>query len=361
MKIGILTLPLHTNYGGILQAFALQTYLKNRGHEVVLIDRRWNKDYLSRIKHFLKFQKRSDYKKISVNTSRFINTHINPKTKPISSESQLKKVVSEYQFDLIVVGSDQVWRLDYTKEFSDNFFLNFIENKKTLKASYSASFGEDYWDQPAETTKKISGYLKQFDIVSVREDSAVKLCKEYFNVKAEHHVDPTMLLSTKDYTNLIHAEKTNKNENDILVYMLDITDDRKEAIKLVSNQLNSTPFYINVKSKNPKDKIEDRICPKVTNWIQGFYDAKFVITDSFHGCVFSIIFNKPFVAYGNKERGLTRFISVLKMFGLEKRLILNKDELNSSLVKEKIDWNRVNDILSIQQSKSDDFFKRINF
>ncbi len=101
--------------------------------------------------------------------------------------------------------------------------------------------------------------------------------------------------------------------------------------------------------------MENRIYPRVTQWFKGFADAQFVVTDSFHGCVFSIIFNKPFVAVGNKHRGLTRFNSLFRQFGLEDRLVLSQEDLREELFSVAINYNRVNEVLDRERKKSHDY------
>ena len=140
--------------------------------------------------------------------------------------------------------------------------------------------------------------------------------------------------------------------------MLDINSDRQKTIDTISHYIGGTPFSVNVKSVNPDHKIQDRIYPSVTSWLKGFKDAKFVITDSFHGSIFSIIFNKPFVAYGNVRRGLSRFHSLFRMFGLENRFILKHSDLDISLLSEDIDWERINSKLRTFRSNSEEYFKR---
>jgi polysaccharide pyruvyl transferase WcaK-like protein len=99
------------------------------------------------------------------------------------------------------------------------------------------------------------------------------------------------------------------------------------------------------------------IYPPVTNWIRGFMDAEFVNTDSFHGTVFSINFNKPFISIGNKKRGMTRFDSLLKMFGLENRLIDSTDKNVLEIIHEKIDFIRVNKILDNKRKEAKLYMK----
>ena len=109
-------------------------------------------------------------------------------------------------------------------------------------------------------------------------------------------------------------------------------------------ELDIKPFQVNAEFNNCKSELEleKRIYPTVTSWLKGFDDAKYVVTDSFHGCAFAILFNKPFIVYGNKERGMSRFNSLLKLFDLEDRLVYSVNEISDNKIYQEIDWGRVN-------------------
>lgn len=339
MKIGILTLPLHTNYGGILQAYALQTVLERMGHQVFVFNhgrkyklplwklplsytKRIIKKYILGKKDtrvFAEQYHRKEYAIISQHTQKFIDTYIN--TYNLESFKNLR--LSD--FDAIVVGSDQVWRPKYfTYLFNasiENAFLSFARNEKIRRISYAASFGTEDWEYSAEDTELCGELLRQFDVVTMREESAVILCKEKFGVEASHVIDPTMLLSKEDYIKLFDVANTLKSSGNLLTYILDGTPEKTDIINKISKEKGLIPFRVNSKAKSPNASVEERIQPSVESWLRGFYDADFVVTDSFHACVFSIIFSKPFVVIGNQDRGMTRFESLLKMFGLENCLI----------------------------------------
>ena len=211
MKIGILTLPLHTNYGGILQAYALQTVLERMGHQTVVLNHKrkyslpaWRlplsytkrvikKFVLGRkdIRIFAEQHQNKEYAIVSQHTQRFIDTYIH--TYNVESFKSLKAA----DFDAIVVGSDQVWRPKYFEpmfgEGIDNAFLSFAHNWKIKRISYAASFGTEDWEYTDEYTRMCSELLGLFDAITVREESGVRLCKDKFGVDAEHVLDPTML------------------------------------------------------------------------------------------------------------------------------------------------------------------------
>ena len=157
-----------------------------------------------------------------------------------------------------------------------------------------------------------------------------------------------MLISKDEYIQLVEEEKIPENKGTLLIYVLDLSDEKKKIIQQVQDELklkiNSTMpegLFREVGSQN----LKKCIFPPVASWIRGFMDAEFVITDSFHGTVFSIIFNKPFISIGNKKRGMTRFNSLLRIFNLEARLIDKSGENVNEILNDKIDFKQVNIIL----------------
>lgn len=152
--------------------------------------------------------------------------------------------------------------------------------------------------------------------------------------------------------------------NGIYTYVLDRDDKKNSIITAIENKLDLTSFFCQPKTSilNPKSfNIEDYVYPKVEEWIKGFYDAKFVVTDSFHGTIFSIIFNKPFVAIVNKERGASRFESLLNLLGLQDRLVYNNDKkIINELIETPIDYKEVNDrLIKLKESSLNFLVKHI--
>lgn len=366
MKVGILTQPLTTNYGGLLQAYALQKILENLGHDATTIDRRFEKkSHLKKIYRsiadFIKYKRiplkleKEERKLITQHTYRFRKENIKT-TNPIEKRSDFS-LLKTYDFDAYVVGSDQVWRPSYSPCI-ENYFLDFVSDVDNRKISYAASFGVDNWEFSPEQTKTCSKLAQGFHRISVREDSGIKLCNQYLNISAELVLDPTMLLSRKDYVELIEGDDLMDSPGEIMTYVLDTSVKNTEIITKVAKELGKKPFHVKPNldiSKLKKERLNDYIYPPVTQWIKGFMDAEFVITDSFHGCVFSIIFNKPFLALGNSKRGLTRFTSLLKLFQLENRLITELEDLKKETLSNEIDFKEVRNILERKRKESLDF------
>ncbi len=340
MKIGILTLPLHTNYGGILQAYALQTLLESMGHEVVVFDTPNKLSLPPFWKLPLSFGKRILLKIMGRRSWVFQERHFNMVRSVVARDIQQfvderihRKVFTRFSsldakdYDAIVVGSDQVWRMVYfvpnwLKQPMENAFLSFTKGWNIKRISYAASFGTDKWEYTEKQTRLCKDALQKFDAVSVREENGVKLCKQYFEANALHVLDPTMLLAADDYIDLFKQKQTPKSEGTLLNYVLDETDEINNLIKRVAFERNLIPFAVNNPFESDDTKpLSQRIKKSVEVWLRGFYDADFVITDSFHACVFSIIFKKQFVVVGNRKRGLARFESLLNLFALEDRLV----------------------------------------
>lgn len=336
MKIAIMTQPLHTNYGGTLQNFALQQVLIELGFQVETIDCATNfetkwKIFLRQLKNNILGNKKyvftnEEIELIGVEHKRFINKKIILSQK-IKSKKELKEYINSNDIKSIVVGSDQVWRKEYSPDIM-SFFLDFNDSVK--KISYAASFGVSHWQFNAYETKKIKKLLDKFNMISVRESDAVQLLKENVQIDAHFVLDPTLLLNKKDYMSLISLKE--KKDKGIFCYILDKNEKKNKIIQYVCSYLNMNNFECMPNKKyKEKDSIIDDIYnykyPSIEKWLESFYYTDFVITDSFHGTVFSIIFNKPFVTIANEERGNSRFISLLSWLNLENRLINTVDDI----------------------------------
>ena len=366
MKIGILTQPLHKNYGGLLQNYALQQVLLKSGYDVETINhqsyyemnfRRFASRCLQWIKHIINPSrykapsyriKQNEVAEIRKLTNQFIKKYIRC-SRQITKKTEFEDLLNENKYSALIVGSDQCWRPLYNR-FLSVMYLDFAKNVNDIKRlSYAASFGSDIWEYSPELTKQCSDLIKRFDLITVREESGIELCKKYLGVDAMHVLDPTMLLSKDDYINLIFQNSESESEGTLFYYILDPSDRNKAFVEKVADFLSLKAFKVlpkkqaEIRTKDDiKYHIEDCVYPSVITWLRAFLDAKMVICDSFHGCVFSIIFNKPFWVIGNEGRGNTRFDSLLNTFGLQDRLISVSDTFDYD---KKIDWDKVNSIL----------------
>lgn len=358
-KIGILTLPIKTNYGGILQAYALLTFLKKEGYDAWFIKRRWNSERQS-LSH--RISKKLYHALVIRKFNLFINKYIQPHTEVIDTRKKINSLINK-DFNAFIVGSDQIWRIRYVKGADYNYFLDFTESNDVKRIAYAASFGVDYWDDlhPEESLPIVKNLLQKFNAVSVREDTGVELCKSLFGINAQHVLDPTLLLDKEYY---ISKFKLNiKQKKIIAVYILDMNNEKMQIIQAISQKMSLPVRYINKSScvfrKFLPKSMKEIQKPGVKNWITAIGESSFIITDSFHGTAFSIIFEKQFIAIGNIERGLTRFQSLLNLFELNERLILRQETLDTAtIIANTINYSRVNTIKKKKQQDAIKFIKQ---
>ncbi|UTW10633.1 polysaccharide pyruvyl transferase family protein [Marinobacterium rhizophilum] len=369
MKIAIMTQPLGKNYGGMMQAFALQKVLKNMGHEVVTIDRQpagHGIVHNSLRLIYRSIQKIKGKRKAPVNIERhypliFNNPHGFIKNNIKISESffsteKLKSHFSNNSYDAVVVGSDQTWRPRYSPDIY-NFYLDFLSCNNVKRVAYASSFGVDSWEYSAEETKRCAELAKQFDAISVRETSGIELCDKYLGVKSEFVLDPTLLLEKEDYLELIGDRYRNDAGEGVFTYWLDRSDEKRVAAEQLANQLNTYSYQCQAKNSINSlnsSNLKNYKMPPVEDWLASFAKASVVLTDSFHGMVFSIIFQKPFVVVVNKERGASRFISLLNKLGLEERLVDKPESISYDLLMKPLDGD-VLKILKDYQVNSKNF------
>lgn len=373
MKIGILTHPLYYNYGGVLQAYALNAHLTKMGHEVWRVNRdyakpmtlpggpwpvRWARRVFSKYVEGKPYHTLEDLNRAKAAVAAFVERRIPLTTMHINNTKDMARL-RQYGFGAYVVGSDQVWRPRYVKGILYNYFLDFCRDEPGLKrVAYAASFGVDDWEFTPQQTRRCAKLLAKFDAVSVREDSAVELCRRNLGRDdALHVIDPTLLLDAAHYTSLI--EGVGPRGECLMSYVLDKSPEKTAAIAALSGKLGLETFSPMPKrmiNRHNSRHLDECVFPGVEEWLDGFRRAKFVITDSFHGMVFAIIFNKPFAAIGNRGRGLTRFTSLLKLFGLEDRMVFDPADAEK-LTDKTVDWQRVNALLEAEKLKAEKFLR----
>lgn len=313
MRIGILTQPLYNNYGGVLQNYALQTVLKRLGHEPITLDFIYQNSKLrwllsmaksamlwpmkSRRRPFPNFPKPrmrnkvfNDFVDVSLITTHFMTRYT-------------RDLVEHYQLDAIVVGSDQVWRPKYNPYIEDSF-LAFAKQDNIKRLAYAASFGVDKWELTPNQTKRCKALAKRFDAISVREASGVELCEKYLGVAAQHVLDPTLLLSKEDYEELMDANRPDQ-EPYLAAYIL---DDGEENRRIVYEEAEKRHLEVKLFSAGKEASLT------IGEWLAIFHDASYVVTDSFHGTVFSHIFGQEYRCLTNAKRGNSRFVSLMNLF-----------------------------------------------
>lgn len=371
MKLGILTLPLHTNYGGILQAYALQTVLERQGHDIRIINlpvrevgkkaliitclRRFMANCLLRKRKPLRAWPNAHEMEVM---NRYTREFVKRRLKVVECEeaSLLYDLSVREKLAGYVVGSDQVWRPGYTPDLPA-YFLDFLHDKRYKRVAYAASFGVDAWEFSPELTRRCAGLVQLFDAVSVREKSGVGLCREHLGKEASWVVDPTLLLDKGDYLRLLPRAGVGKvrNRSHLMVYMLDKNAEKEDWISKIAENKKLAVHSVCAQAKFwdvGKKGLDACVAPPVEDWISGFSNAEYVITDSFHGTVFAILFHKPFICIVNSSRGAARFTSLLQVLGLEERMFSENGVFDAGIVDKPIDYDAVDVLLAAEREKA---------
>ncbi len=373
-NILILTQSLWRNYGGILQAYALQEYLRGLGHRVVT-DRNYRATEplwaVRRVRHALaslakggrswKFDPAQTHYGcemiLSSETRKFVECRM--QTVEAFKRYGVADMAVMRQFDTFVVGSDQVWRPIYNTR-QEQYFLKFAQKMQVRRVAYAVSFGTDQREYSDEQLRVCAPLAQRFDAVSVREESGVALTRELFGVEAEHVLDPTMLLDREHYLELCSSIPV--QESCVAAYFLHKSQEAELLLEELTRSLGcGVRDVIPNGFVSQQDYLAHEQCrepfPAVEQWLAMMRDANFVLTDSFHGVVFSILFEKPFAVVVNKQRGASRFTSLFEMLGIEGRVVETGRSLDAILATE-IDYAGVAKKLEKLRVKSADFLKK---
>lgn len=345
-RIGIITFHCAINYGGVLQVYALSKTLLSLGYNVKIINLRppnISKDNPKRITDFL----------FRWLFNKFTKKHLPPLTKIIKDNSELKDL--NKQFDIFIAGSDQIWNPELSRNYLSNYLLDFVEDNKT-KIAYAASFGVDRLELDDSELSKIKRLLESFNLLTVREESAKTICKDTFKVDSTIVVDPTLLLN--DYSELTQ-NKNNKEKGIVCVKFIKSQEFVKIA-QYLGEKLNSNVYLIN----SPKrfKGIKSVYLPKVSTWLNLIKNAELVVTDSFHGLCFSLLFNKNFIVVPGKIGRFTRLENLLKALGLEDRIYMNLSDLkDSNILENPINYEKVNEkLLKLRDNSMTTLLKGLN-
>lgn len=339
--VGLLTLPLHTNYGGILQIAALYQFLAANGKQPVLLRNERARpmhhlladSILRRIPGQDIRRARSNEKARALHYP-FINSFMPTKTAKLRTSSDFRKATTRYNLDAVIVGSDQVWRFEYHGDQKwMTYFLDFIDPSVVRGISYAASFGLSDWSYP-DQTKRAGQLLSYFHAVSVRENSGAAICRDTLGRgDCVVTLDPTLLVDAAFYDRAIarHPVYTGRK---IVSYILDQSSIVQKTERAVREALGQGLEAFSLRSSSGEKRFD------IPEWLRAIRDAEFVITDSFHGTVFCIIFQKNFIAIPNAGRGRDRFTSLLENLRLLDRLFVsqNVDEIES-IVKRPVDFS----------------------
>lgn len=331
MKIGIITYHFARNYGAVLQCYALQRYLKEKGNEVIVI----NYTDKNQERNNSLFNKRTGLKNILFNIclfpfigkrikkeqrfKDFISRNLNC-SKRVENIKELEQYINEAKFDLIISGSDQVWN-PKIKDFTPAFFLPIETNCK--KATYAASAGRS----TKEDLEKFKKEINDFDFISLREKETVNFIEELSNKNIYVSSDPVTLLDKNEWEKIANI-LPNKNKKYLLCYFIhDYFNEEYKIAKQIAKQNNLKLIIINAKFSAKSFYINCLKDIGPMEFLSLFKNASYICTDSFHGTIFSLIFRKDFISFSSKlEKQDSRKQNILKEVGLLERLKYIEDK-----------------------------------
>lgn len=339
MKIGLLTFHSAHNYGAVLQAYALQQQLIKLGHSVEIIDYRpryitdsYDRDisffrsYTSKLKKTLSIikmlvwyvfdrclhHKKYIYKK---RTRAIFSDFITSKLK-LSSNTYYDTFISNYDYDVYIIGSDQIWNIDITQGIDKIFWGDFIVTANAKKMTYAASMSN--YSLSSSEISTISSCLQKFSAISVRETELQSFLLKTININSDLVLDPTLLVDPLVFRNI--SQNPISDIDYILVYSLGMYDEEVRIAKSISTEL-SKPLVI-IEGESKLMTYRDSVRPVSPEEFLGlFQNAFFVVTASFHGTVFSIINNKPFYSIGRGNDKDSRIITLLSQLQISNRLL----------------------------------------
>ena len=344
LKISIITLQNISNYGSVLQAYASQFFFQSLGYQVEIVDY-WRKNMIDQnVAHDLIEQKDLKLKKywcknglLKLIVEGFLYLKIKNYARPFRKFVREKLITTSMIYtsyeslkinppvaDVYCVGSDQVWNSDWNGGFDPAFYLGYVPKGKE-KIAFASSFGIEHISQQEE--KCVKKYLTDFNLISVREKSAVNLLQNMGISGVKCILDPTLLI-TKEQWEILLDKKVAKKEKYILVYQLNDSDFFDQAVEEAEKMTSLKVIRLEYKKTNKLGKHIVR--PSVSEWITYFYNADYVITDSFHATAFSINFEKQFLDILPPQFG-TRITNVLELFGLSDRKVVSLENITELL------------------------------
>ena len=344
-KVGIITYHFARNYGAVLQCYALRKYLEKVGYDATVLNA------ISRVqeKNNSVFHKKDGIKNIIVNVvllpfvkqrlrkekgfADFVENYI-PHTEKVVNAEQLKALVDREQYQAIITGSDQVWN-PHIFDFDEMFYFPF--ETKAKKIGYSVSIGES----SLEDIRGYSIYAKDFPYVGLREKGAKEKVEAICRHSVVDTVDPVLLLPREDWETFVDKSSPLAKEKYLLCYLID-----KKPIKrnmAIAEQIAKARglkikyIWMHLEKESFRGNFVNDASP--VEFLNYMYHASAVMTDGYHGTVFSTIFNKPmYSVINNRQSTDSRIRDYLTLIGLESRIFYGDAP---AIPKEEIDYTEV--------------------
>ena len=367
-KVGIITMHKVINYGSALQAYALQRTIEKLGYDCEIIDYIYPNEYhLSRYpklpawKSWILFIIQLLYgfpqKKRVKLFERFYKDYL--KLSPVCYESREQLQDNPPCYDIYVTGSDQVWNPKSIVE-DTSFMLSFVRND-VHKISYAASFATD--SIPDRFRRLYKAYLDMYSAISVREKNGIEIIRNLIGKKAELVLDPTILLEAEEYNLIADKSVVSINEPYILAYLLSYKFDPHPYVEhIVKYVQKKTGYKVVLLSVADTKMLFTSNAVRLQNvgpseFVYLFKHASFVVTTSFHGTAFSVIYNKPFYTLVQPNSSDDRVTSLLKPLGLEKRLVYMETNVDNLSLEIENNLN-ISDRLRMARKSSIAFLQR---
>ncbi len=365
-KIGTITFHASHNCGSFLQAYALQKFLiKNKfDTEIInfankgqrkLYDIKFSNNSLKNIlKNIILFPRKKILKNTYTNYNNFIYSKLKLSEKEFYTLEEMKKY--NFDYDTVICGSDQIWNVTID-DFDDAYFLPFISDKK--KIAYAASFGAKKMSNylSNEELEKYKKYLSDFSLITIRENNGKKWINEIFNKDVPVVLDPTLLLNKDDYAEIEDTYDEKINEKYIFYYSPSYNPKINKLVKKIAQKYNLKIVAWNPKSYYLKFmNFTNFYLPRKQNpgvYLSLIRDAEMVITTSFHGTIFSTIYNKKFWVIKNGEMfgDDDRVRTLVQQLAIEDRLI-PMDFKEDFEYLANVDYEEYNNELAILKNKS---------
>lgn len=373
MKIGIITCwQSDDNYGQQMQMFALQHYLRSQGHDAFLI--RFSPNNTSRmqtikanikqpikniVKHFSKTLREKMLTEKELNNLSETNKEQNKKRCFVEFRSEFINMTDKiYQSpeelisnppiaDAYITGSDQVWYDPLTLPKSKCFFLQF-GSPDSIRISYAASIGREL---TPEELPLFTNWLKTFNAISVREESARQQCIKSGFINTKLCIDPTLLLPVEYYSKIVNQPQIQNLDTYLFMYILNISSAEEIAWKRVKEYINEKELDLKTVASSGYEPARElipnnkNILATIPDWLRMIRNANCVVTTSFHGMVFSILYHRPFIAVlltNEHSKANTRFLNLLGQLGLSER-IYDKNKPFAIQMDAEIDWKSVDE------------------
>lgn len=372
--VGIITEHSADNFGSVLQAYALQKVLENYGASVSIINYRpyfITRDYrllfsIKELRQGLRFGIRKAWRSVVYiklknlpkaiarrkKFQRFRKLYLN-ETCVIKDKTKISEAGT---FDIYLAGSDQIWNPEITEGFDEIYFLQFV-HKPYRKFSYAASIGTRLSDQQC---RELVGYLKDFDEISLRESEYQQLIEKELGRQAYLCLDPTLLLGEDVWNRMC----TVADQDDyMLYYALHFTPQQMDAVNFFAQKyhVRVIHFFYGRLSQRLKNAGECFYFDGPEEFLGLVKNARFIITDSYHGTIFSMIFHKQFLTFEHVKWG-DRMKNLLEKLKMDDRLVLagEIDLKQLEMIEEsRIDYSQADQILAAEREKSMEYIKKM--